>query len=190
MPRDAQSLKIGNTPWADGGDRTDPDDASLTPALTRREGWDATFSGPGGNLIRRRVVNQLFREIYGMLIEINRHGGILEWDAAISYQHTAIVLGSDGTAYISKQDSLNVNPVTDGDESHWQPFIDVSVGSASTTAEGTVELAIRAEINAGTPSGRAVTNDQLKGSRYRQNYISTSAPTSSDGADGDTWDRY
>ena len=130
MARDAESLKIGNTPWADTGDRTDPDNTTLIPPLDRGDGWPSSFSGPGGNTLRRRVVNQIFREIYGMLIEINRHGGILEWDATINYQHdpAALVFGSDGTVYVSVQDSLNQDPTLDTGNVNWRPFIEGITG--------------------------------------------------------------
>ena len=148
MARDAESLKIGNTPWADTGDRTDPDDTALTPPIDRGQGWPASFSGAGGNELRRFVWNQIFREIYGMLVEINRHGGILEWDAAISYQHdpAAIVLGSDRNVYISVQSSTNQNPVNDSADTYWTLLITSTTLPAAvsqTAAEARTSTTLR-----------------------------------------------
>ena len=53
-------------------------------------------------------------------MEINVHGAGLEWDSSISYEHPALVTGSDALLYVSVQDSTNVDPVTDSGESHWK----------------------------------------------------------------------
>ena len=86
-PIDSESKKIEK--WADVGDRTDPDDASLNPTLTRATGWPATFSATDGETIRRRVTNQLFRELTGMAVD-TRDEGVLGWDAEIDYLQDAI----------------------------------------------------------------------------------------------------
>ena len=86
-PIDSESKKIEK--WADVGDRTDPDDASLNPTLTRATGWPATFSATDGETIRRRVTNQLFRELTGMAVD-TRDEGVLGWDAEIDYLQNAI----------------------------------------------------------------------------------------------------
>ena len=65
MPIDSEARKILDGRWAESGDRTNPDDSALTPALTRTEGWPASFSTTNGDTPRRRVMNQIFRELDG-----------------------------------------------------------------------------------------------------------------------------
>ena len=154
-PRDAESLKI--VEWADSGDRIDPDDANLTPALDRDDGWPSSFSDPQGDTPRRQVFNQILREITGMLVEINTRGGMLPWDSRISYVHPAFVFGSDERMYRSQQDSTNENPVTDTAETYWEPLIKTVSGTispstapqASETLAGISEWANQAEMDAG-----------------------------------------
>ena len=86
-PIDSESKKIEK--WADVGDRTDPDDASLNPTLTRATGWPATFSATDGETIRRRVTNQILRELTGIAVD-TRDEGVLGWDAEIDYLQDAI----------------------------------------------------------------------------------------------------
>ena len=88
MALDAEILKIQK--WGETGDRTDPDDASLTPALSRSVGWPASFSNTDGDTPRRAVMNQLFREITGLAADV-RDQGVLEWDADVDYLQYAVV---------------------------------------------------------------------------------------------------
>lgn len=125
-PRDPESLKI--QPWADSGDRTDPDDNSLAVTLDRDDGWTLPFEQSGGNTPRRRVFNQIEREKTGMLHEINQHG-LLEWDDEIDYVHPARVIGSDNREYVSIQNSTNENPTTDTSRTYWKPLIDSPDGT-------------------------------------------------------------
>ena len=50
MAIDAEFKKL--TKWAATGDRTDPDDAALTPTLSRAEGWPSAFSADMGDTPR------------------------------------------------------------------------------------------------------------------------------------------
>ena len=86
-PIDAETLKIEK--WADAGDRTDPDDPSLTPTLTRAQGWPSSFSATDGDTPRRRPVNQLYRELTGLAVDV-RDQGLLAWDTDIDYLQHAI----------------------------------------------------------------------------------------------------
>ena len=86
MDSEAKKLRL----WADRGDRTDPDDASLNPTLNRLVGWTAIFSSSGGRTPRRRVMNQILREITGFCLETMQRG-IPEWDNEIDYRQYAIV---------------------------------------------------------------------------------------------------
>ena len=202
MARDTESLKIAK--WADSGDRTTPED----DGLTRATGFPSSYSQANGDVPSREVENQFRREITGALVDIFLHG-ILEWDSAQDYTHPAIVWGSDNVLYVSVQDSgpssTAQDPTSDTADTYWAAFTVTSLPAssittgtiatarlpkASTTQEGIKELGTTSEINSGTPTGRLVTVDGLKASRYRQNWISTSTPTGSDGEDGDTWDVY
>ena len=88
MPIDDELVKVQK--WGDAGDRTDPDDATLMPALVRANGWPATFSADSGDTPRRRVMNQIMREITGGLVDI-RDKGILPWDIRVDYDQYAVV---------------------------------------------------------------------------------------------------
>ena len=90
-------------------------------------------------------------------MEINVHGAGLEWDSSISYEHPALVTGSDALLYVSVQDSTNVDPVTDSGESHWKP-LNTSPPNASATERGvSSELATDAEVATGTDATRVIT---------------------------------
>ena len=88
MGIDAEAKKIKK--WADTGDRTDPDDSSLTPTLSRATGWPSSFSASAGDTPRRRVMNQVLRELTGLGVEVMSRG-VLEWDADIDYAQYAVV---------------------------------------------------------------------------------------------------
>lgn len=84
---DTEAKKIAL--WANTGDRTDPDDASLNPVLVRTTGWPSTFSADSGETVRRRVINQIFRELTGVAVDVMREGVPL-WDTDINYRQHAI----------------------------------------------------------------------------------------------------
>ena len=91
---DTEAKKILTGLWADGGDRIDPDDATLTPVLDRDTGWTAPFSASDGNTPRRQVVNQRFRELDGAASDSMRWG-LLQYDADIDYHQHARVAVDD-----------------------------------------------------------------------------------------------
>ena len=85
------------------------------------------------------------------------------------------------------QDSTNVDPVTDSDESHWKP-LNTPPPNASATERGVVRLAT--DAGDGTDAARVITPAVLASLGYRRVTVSDSAPTSSDGGDGDVWLEY
>lgn len=96
MARDSDSLL--NEKWADGGDTSTPE----SEGLDRNEGWDISFSTPGGPAPQRTVYNELFKEITAMLVEINSKGGFLDYDSTtINYVVGAGVKGSDNVLYFA-----------------------------------------------------------------------------------------
>ena len=113
MARDADALKIQK--WAATGDVQDPEDGGVV----RSVGWDATYSQPGGNVPKREHINQIFRELSAQSVEVNVHGAGLEWDSSISYEHPAMVMGSDAKPYVSVQNSAGADPTSDIINSHW-----------------------------------------------------------------------
>lgn len=117
IARDQESLKIRR--WAETGDRTNPDDPSLSPALERTTGWPLLFEQIGGQGPRRRVFNQIIREMTGMLVELNEHGGILDWDVSIAYVHPALVWRGE-TVYLSRRNNIGQDPETA--VADWQPW--------------------------------------------------------------------
>ena len=126
MARDPDALKIGK--WAATGDVEDPEDGGIDRSI----GWDISHSQPGGSLPKREHLNELHREVTALGVEVNVHGAGLEWYSSISYEHPALVTGSDALLYVSVQDSTNVDPVTDSGESHWKP-LNTSPPNASAT---------------------------------------------------------
>lgn len=113
MPIDDEIVKIEK--W--GGDLTDPDDIldpeDATPAVARNFGWPPAFSVDQAP--RRPVVNQVFRELTGLAVDV-RDTGILEWDARVNYkQYAAVQRG--GTLYFASDttgpDSGNTYIATD-----------------------------------------------------------------------------
>ena len=97
MSLDAEAKKILGGLWAESGDRTDPDDAGLTPALDRADGWPDSFSMSAGDTPRRRVMNQIFRELQGAATDGMRQG-LRFWDAEVDYLENATVTQA-GIAY-------------------------------------------------------------------------------------------
>ena len=166
MPRDPQSLKIH--PWADSGDRIDPDDSNLAVILDRDYGWPLSFSQPGGNVPRRTVFNQLLREITGMLTEINARG-ILEYSTQIDYLHPSYVVGADGNIYKSRRingpSSDNVGaPNTAGNgQANWQRAIaeTISIPVANENQRGIIELADTSEVRGLAASDKAISPARL-----------------------------
>ena len=170
MVRDSDALKIEK--WAANGDVQTPEDGGLD----RSTGWDATYSQPGGNVPKREHLNQIFRELSAQGVEVNVHG-LLGWDPSISYQHPALVMGSDAKPYLSVADSLGVDPTTDTTESSWVLYqvqgapgppgadgSDADVPLASTAAAGKVELATGEETLARDDADKAVTPAALAAS--------------------------
>lgn len=156
MTRDEDAIKIEK--WAASGDRTDPDDGSLTPVLDRDIGWPSSFSMASGDTPRRQVFNQILSEITALLVEINTRGGMLPWDSRIAYVHPAFVFGSDARMYRSVQGSTNQNPVGDTSETYWEALIKTASGTiapgappqASESVAGVSEWATSAEMLAGS----------------------------------------
>lgn len=118
--RDVDSLKI--RPWAQNGDRIIPE--LDLPPLDRSTGWTVQYALPGGPKPTRRLVNQLLREITGMLHEINQTG-ILQWSPWTSYTHVSFVRQGDGL-YISRHcsgPSLGGSVSPDApDQDAWQRY--------------------------------------------------------------------
>ena len=110
---DQESKKILGRKWADTGDRTDPDDQSLVPPLVREEGWSSVFSATDGSTVRRRVINQLFRELDGAASDGMIYG-IGPYDANLNYEAGKSVTQVAGVIYRAITDngplSTVVNP--------------------------------------------------------------------------------
>ena len=70
--------------WASdpAADRTDPEDASLTPPLNVVDGWGATFSQADGDVLRRAVWNMLMYRLTSAAVDI-RGDGIPAWDTDV-----------------------------------------------------------------------------------------------------------
>ena len=70
--------------WASAStaDRTDPDDAGLTPPIDIEEGYPDSFSASGGDTPRRPVVNELLHRYDSAALDV-RNFGILPWDADV-----------------------------------------------------------------------------------------------------------
>ena len=78
----SDGYKAITTAWAATGDKTDPDDSSLTPPLDVEDGWPDNFSGADGISPRRRVMNEMYNRRDTALIDIRNHG-ILPYDSTV-----------------------------------------------------------------------------------------------------------
>ena len=127
--------------------------------ITFTDGYEETYAEYDGAKKTREQENYFNRLSTAMADETNRKGKLLDWDATSSYDHTAYVTGSDGIPYISVQDSTNVDPTTDSDNSHWTRLVPVAtaVPQATETVSGTVERASNSEADAGTDDTRYMT---------------------------------
>ena len=96
MPRDDQSIKIRS--WADAGQRATPDDVRFP--TTRDAGWTLGFSLTKGPPVERLLMNQILREVTGMLVELNAGGSVPEWSSLVDYEHVAFVR-HEGSLYVS-----------------------------------------------------------------------------------------
>lgn len=109
--RDPDALQIQK--WAATGDVATPE----STGLTRATGWPLSYSQVGGDTPSREVFNQMFREITGMLDEINTKG-ILPWDPTIAYEHPAYVIrevNNNPRIFESLRDNTNSDPATHTD---------------------------------------------------------------------------
>ena len=134
--------------------------------LDRSTGWPLSYSQAGGDTPEREVFNQLDREITGMLAELNTHG-LLEWDDEITYDHPALVMGTDASVYVSVQDSLNRNPTTDTSNTYWallSALPDLSVTTAKLGPGAVTEAKIAAlAVTTAKIAALAVTNAKIAG---------------------------
>ena len=149
MPRDSDALRIRK--WAASGRVATPE----SQGLVRSEGWPDSYSAAMGDVPKLEVFNQILREITAALVEINEHG-LLIWDASITYEHPAFVVGSDSRIYASVSADVAIasqDPTTDAARTYWKPLL----MQASTEVRGIVELATNDETTTGTDTGRAVT---------------------------------
>ena len=81
----AEAIKIAQGDlWAEDGDRTLPDDASLPVQVSRRVGWPESFSEAAGNNAPRRFWNQRFREWQGAAKNAIRFG-VEPYDPLVDY---------------------------------------------------------------------------------------------------------
>ena len=104
MARSEHALNFRTVPWAGGEDADENRDD--IPLALRREGWGPIYSQIGGKVGPERLyVNQLLREITGLLVELNRAGPILPHSMAVNYVHHAFVMGDDGVIYVSLSSS-------------------------------------------------------------------------------------
>ena len=104
------------------GDRTDPDEATLTPPLVRATGWPASFSQDAGDTVRRAVMNQRHRELDGAASDSMRYGGVLPYDDEIDYyQYAHCTIDDD--EYVCNvangPDTGNVTSPTDAGQVIW-----------------------------------------------------------------------
>ena len=178
MPRDVDSLNLiaPEHKWASDANAdiltslTDGTFQNVTD-LTRQSGWNDDFSRDGGSKPRRETFNTIFRDNSSNIIELNRHGAGLEWNATISYLHPAIIAYDDGNGFryyislkgdgvvMSADNNLNRIP-SNTSEGFWIDLAAV-LRHATTTLAGIVELATLAETVAGIVDSKAVTPASL-----------------------------
>ena len=151
--------------WASAptADRTDPDDATLTPALVIANGWPASFSADAGDTPRRRVFNEMYWRRDSALLDI-RNFGILPWDAAVDTLQGGVkqvsgviyrALVDNGPTYTNA-----VNPTTAG-QTVWE-VVSGTVGLPSAPAQPTATAPASGELdwswNCPLDGGAAITS--------------------------------
>ena len=166
MP-DVEALKIRK--WADTGDRTDPDDSALTPALNRAEGWPSEWSATDGEKLRRRVMNQVFRELTGAAVDIMSRG-ISEWDTTIDYPQYAFVQSGGDPWRATVATGPTIGNDTDPQtalQTIWERLVGVnSEPDAPAAPTGTVgQGALTWTWNCPRDGGQAVTSFEFRSRR-------------------------
>lgn len=129
MARDLDAVKITRK-WANSGLTAAITEESVDGGVINREkGFPPRYSDPTaqGRVTTIRQINQVFKEITGLCVEINRGGGVGEFSAARDYVHPATVWDA-GKVYKSRAGvpsaELSLNrPSTDADQSHWEPLV-------------------------------------------------------------------
>ena len=117
---------IVSTAWAETGDKVSFEDIGDTGSRLRTEGFDSTYSQPGGKKPERELVNNELNIANNFILDVQLHG-VLEWDIAVTYNTPSLVFGTDGELYKAKRNSGPTplsphNPVTDSAETYWEPF--------------------------------------------------------------------
>ena len=151
MPRDVDALRI--VKWASNSALLETPESQ---GLTRAIGFPESY---GIDVARRlQTWHQQLREVTAALAEIARQG-VLHWHASQRFDHPAWTTGSNGGLYRSVRSSGDPDPsrdpVTDVNNLYWRRFV-ISVPLSSTTQRGTIEIATRAEVLAGSDEERAV----------------------------------
>ena len=123
---EAKKILAASELWGEDGDRTDPDDSSLTPPVIRKDGWPSTFSTENEEL-RRPVHNQLYREVNGGVHDLYRYGGVLPYDAEINYPRVArcFVAGTEYSAVTPNGPDTTVVSPADNGQTAWETVQEV-----------------------------------------------------------------
>ena len=170
MPRDPDSLRIQK--WAADGDVATPESVGLV----RATGWPASYSQRNGDLPKREVMNQLFREPTALGVELNTRG-LLEWNTAIDYTHPAMVMGSDAKLYVSVADSTGVDPTTNTTQTYWVPLEQLGPKSDVTFE------ALNANGDVGSGSGQVAAGNHSHTPQVQQLTEQTSPSVNRDAVD-------
>ena len=106
--------------WASDSGASVASSLSNGGVSNKDEGFDSTFTST--NPPTRALFNFLFKGINALGKDIGHHG-VMEWVGTQNYTHPALVFGTDNILYISKQSSLNQNPVNDSSNTYWVPLL-------------------------------------------------------------------
>lgn len=58
-----------------------------------------------------------------------------DWDPLVSYSQLDLVTATNGIAYLARQASVGVNPITDASKTYWQPFGTAVIPDAETIVD-------------------------------------------------------
>ena len=97
--------------------------ATIPESFDEEDGWGPQYSQPTGNAHpEREIMNAQLRRLSALGIEINTHGGILEWDPGITYVHPASVFVGD-QIYLSKSNAIaNLNKSPNSETNFWVEY--------------------------------------------------------------------
>ena len=147
--------------WAENKAENRQEPNSGQYAITETDGWPIDFSQVNGKPVERKLMNTLFHRIMSALYDVNRFGSNLVWNAAITYEIGALVIGSDNKTYRAYAQNTNVNPVTDNG-TKWKLAlfnnVNGTAGNLTVSLDSKNNITINTAVNLSTKANANLDN--------------------------------